>query len=296
MIQQVTDSRSNPNDQIAHAVKVIGRSEHRLRVFKEVYRGKKSFKTVSALAKATKLSPVRVLQEGAKLDGNGIVHAIKFNGETAYGKDKFYKTNRSKILRMVNNPSKLAKFPTKITPAVNIVKTIIQDLNRKPKIQEIFIDDTDSFKAVQKVKTVAGYVRIKETEFKHGIQKIVGQPGKFQDWGGEKNDLLTTRLYFRGRRFAVAFAFKGVGMTGQLTPAKMGKNGDQIQRLFESDAQIFILQYWAAINERVREQMRAFATITSLQRGEKIYYCLVDGVDTARLIQAYPKQLSRARK
>ena len=224
------------------------------------------------------------------------MHTIKAEGETAYSKDKFYKTNRSKILRMVNNPSKLTKFPTKINPAVNIVKTIIRDLNRKPKIQEDFIDDIDSFKAVRKVKSVARYVRIKETEFKRGIQKIIGQPGKFQDWGGEKNDLLTTRLYLGGRRIAVAFAFKGVGMTGELTPAKMGKNGDQIQRLFESDAQIFILQYWAAISERIREQVRAFATITSLQRREKIYYCLIDGVDTARLIQAYPKQLSRARK
>jgi hypothetical protein len=295
MIHQVTDSRSNPNDQIAHAVKVIGRSEHRLRVFQEVYRGKKSFKTVSALSKATKLSPVRVLQEGAKLDGNGIVHSIKINGETAYTKDKFYKTNRSKILQMVNNPSKLAKFPTKINP-VNTVKTLIRDLSRKPKIQEIFIDDTDSFKSVRKVKTVAGYVRIKEKEFKRGIQKILGQPGKFQDWGGEKNDLLTTRLYLHGRRIAVAFAFKGAGMTGELTPAKMGKNGDQIQRLFESDAQILILQYWGEISERVREQMRAFATLTSLQRGETIYYCLIDGVDTARLIQAYPRQLGRAIK
>lgn len=85
-------------------------------------------------------------------------------------------------------------------------------------------------------------------------------------------------------------------MTGELTPAKLGKNGDQIQRLFERAAGVFILQYWTAVNERVREQIRAFAMITSLQRGEKIYYCLIDVVDTARLIQAYPTQLRNAVK
>jgi hypothetical protein len=246
---EVSDSRSNANDQIAHAVKVLASSDHRLRVFNAVYKGKTPLKSVSALMKATGLSQVRVLQEGAKLDGNGIVHAAKIDGETAYSKDKFYKTHRDKILRLV-----------------------------------------------RKVKLAPGFIRIKEKEFKSGVQKILGQPGKFQDWGGEKNDLLTTRLYFGGKRIAAAFAFKGRGMTGELTPAKMGANGDQIQRLFESAAQLFILQYWAAINERVREQIRAFATITSLQRGEKIYYCLIDGVDTARLIQAYPKQLRKAIK
>jgi len=296
MIQHVTDTRSNSNDQIKRAVDVIGRSKHRLRVFKEIYRGKKSFKTVSALVKATKLSPVRVLQEGAKLSGNGIVHPTKVDGETVYGKDTFYKTNRAKILQLVGNPKKLAKLPTKTQPFVNGIKTVIKVLGREPKIKEIFIDGIDSFKAVKKIKSASAYIPIKEKEFKQGIQKILGQPGKFQDWGGEKNDLMSTRLYLGGKRIPVAFAFKGIGMTGELTPAKMGKNGDQIQRLFESDAEVFILQYWAAINERVREQMRAFATLTSLQRGERVYYCIIDGEDTARLIQAYPKHLRKAIK
>jgi hypothetical protein len=72
--------------------------------------------------------------------------------------------------------------------------------------------------------------------------------------------------------------------------------GVKIQRLFESAAKIFFLQYWARIDERVREQVQAFATLTSLRLAEKILFCLIDGGDTARLIQAYPKQLSAASK
>ena len=45
----VTDYRSNPNDQMAHAARVIGRSKHRKKVFSAIYHGKKAEKTVSDL-------------------------------------------------------------------------------------------------------------------------------------------------------------------------------------------------------------------------------------------------------
>jgi hypothetical protein len=296
----VSDPRSNRNDQIRHAVEALGRSQDRLKVFKAIYRGKRAIKTVSAIAKVTKLLKIRVLQEAAKLSGNGIVHAVKVGGETGYRKDSFYATNRSSILRLVGNPTKLAKLPTKTHPRVQgATKTVvIKGVGRQAKTKEIFIDEIDSFKAVRKIKpaAIAGYIPINEKQFKLGIQKLLGEKGKFTDWGGEKGDLLTTRLYLGGKRIAAAFAFKGRGMNGVLTPAKMGKNGDQIQRLFESAAKIFILQYWRGIDERVREQVQAFAMLTSLRLGEKILFCLIDGGDTARLIQAYPKQLSAASK
>src|SRR5215469_8782974 len=104
MILPVTDPRSNKNDQIKHAVEVIGRSKDRLKVFRAIYRGKKAIKTVSAIAKLTGLSNVRVLQEAAKLSGNGIVHPLKMGRETGYQKDVFYSTNRSRILQLVADP------------------------------------------------------------------------------------------------------------------------------------------------------------------------------------------------
>jgi len=299
MILPVTDSRSNKNDQIRYAVEALGRSKDRLKVFKAIYKGKKAIKTVSEIAKITRLSNIRVLQEAGKL--NGVVHAVKEVGsETGYRKDPFYKTNRTTILRLAGNPKKLAKLPTKTHPRVHgATKTvIIKGVGRQVKTKEIFIDDIDSFTAVRKIRSsaIAGYIPIDEKQFKLGIQKLLGEQGKFTDWGGEKNDLLTSRIYLGGQRIAAAFAFKGRGMRGALTPAKMGKNGDQIQRLFESAAKIFFLQYWAGIDERVREQVQAFATLTSLRLGEKILFCLIDGGDTARLIQAYPKQLKAASK
>ena len=56
--------------------------------------------------------------------------------------------------------------------------------------------------------------------------------------------LSSTRLRIEGERRAAAFAFKGPGKTGRLTPRKMGKNGDQIQRLSKCPAEVFLIQYW----------------------------------------------------
>ena len=299
MILPVTDPRSNKNDQIRHVVEVLGRSGDRLKVFIAIYKGKKAIKTVSEIAKITKLTKMRVLQEAGKLSGNGIIHPVKVGAETGYKKDPFFATHRGTILRLVKNPAKLAKLPTKTHPKVHgQTKIIIKGVERKPNIQEVFIDDIDSFKVVKKIKpaAIAGFIPINEKKFKLGIQKLLGERGKFTDWGGEKGDLLTSRLYFGGKRIAAAFAFKGRGLRGILTPARMGKNRDQIQRLFESAAKMFLLQYWGSIHERVREQVQGWATLTSLRLGEKILFCLIDGGDTARLFQAYPKQLRAAYK
>ena len=92
-----------------------------------------------------------------------------------------------------------------------------------------------------------------EAKFKKGIQGIIAETGRFQDWGGEKNDLHTTRLRLNGKRVATAWAFKGKGKKGILTPNMMGRNGDQIPRLFNSAAKIYLLQYWDQIGEAVYE-------------------------------------------
>ena len=134
-----------------------------------------------------------------------------------------------------------------------------------------------------------------ESVFKEGIKRILNETGRFKDWGGERNDLLTTRLRLKGKRRATAFAFKGRGRRGKLTPAAMGKNGDQIQRLFSSPAEMFLVQYWDQIDESVIEQMGEFAKAKSAAEGKTIYYGVIDGQDSNRILKAYP-QAFRSRK
>jgi hypothetical protein len=132
-----------------------------------------------------------------------------------------------------------------------------------------------------------------ENEFKHGIQAIVGEPGEFKDWGGEKSDLYSTRLRMNGKRLAAAFAFKGPGEKGKLVPGRMGKNGDQAQRLFQEDADVFIVQHWREIDPSVIDLLRNLAIAKSVTTGKRIWYGTIDGNDSERLRIAYPKKFNQ---
>jgi hypothetical protein len=68
----------------------------------------------------------------------------------------------------------------------------------------------------------------------------------------------------------------------------MGKNGDQIQRLFNSPAEVFFVQYEGEIGERVIELMEQLATAKAIMGG-KIFFGVIDRSDTYRLRLAYPR-------
>lgn len=287
----VSDARSNPNDQIAHVAGALKSSPRRKKVFIAIYRGKKKAKSVSELMKSTRLGRVPVLQDGGRLAGLHIVNQVKINGETAYEKDPFIAANKAKILTLAGYPKKLKEFPTKYNQRSSAsgsgpIRVTIR--GAKVRITQVTCDDLDQFSKVKRIKSAVTQV-ISEKAFKDGVAKLMGEKGTFQDWGGEKNDLYTTRLKFKGQRRAVAFAFKGPGMQGTLTPKKLGRNGDQIQRLFLSPAEIFIVQYHSQIDQSVIEQMVAFATMNSVRENKRIWYGVIDGDDTARLMAAYPK-------
>ncbi len=294
----VTDIRSNPNDQIAHAATVLLRSEHRKRVFAAICAGKRRVKKVSELAEAVHLSRIRVLQEGKTLSSNGIVRQTKIDGETAYEKDDFYSQHKDKILGLARDKRQLGRFPTKVRPNSFVAKLESVRLPRRfINVRQITIEEVESFSRVRRLKKgrVPVPQPVPESLFKSGVQKILGEPGKFQDWGGELNDLLTTRLRLNGTRRSAAFGFKGPGQGGKLTPKKMGKNGDQIQRLFMSAAEVFFAQYWGQVDESVYHLMHELAKAKSASEGTKIYYGVIDGTDTQALMRAYPRFFVRRR-
>jgi hypothetical protein len=69
----------------------------------------------------------------------------------------------------------------------------------------------------------------------------------------------------------------------------MGKNGDQIQRLMQSPAEVFLVQYGGQIDPAVVTQMQQFAVARSLA-GTPVYYGIIDGADSLRLAKAYKTQ------
>ncbi len=268
---------------------VLGRGKQRLAVFKTIYFGKQRVKTVNEIAMATGLSRVRVLQEGKRLADNQIVRQIRMAGLTAYEKDPFYSAQKQKILRLVQDPVAFLSFPTKTRPRPSPSSAISIRIPRaRVHARFITIDDIDSFSRVRKVSVDPGaYTSIPEARFKRGVAKILGESGRFQDWGGERNDLYTSRVTVAGRRCAAAFAFKGPGTKGILNPRRMGKNGDQIQRLFKSPASLFIVQYWGQVADSVAEQMEEFAKAKSAVEDTVVYFGVIDGDDSNRLLTAY---------
>jgi hypothetical protein len=296
MVVQVSNPSGDRNDKIANAAKVLGRSKHRKAVFKAIYTGKKKIKKVSEISKTSELSNVRVLQEAKRLASEDIIHQLssKINCETAYEKIDFYTHNRDAILRFASNKDKLDKFPTKTNPGIRYIQIKVpvpkfaSTSRRSVSVKQITIDDIDSFAKVKRFRS-SDIKNWSETQFKKGIKSIIGERGKFTDWGGETNDLFTTRILIGKKRHPTAFAFKGKGTKGILTPKKMGKNADQIQRLFKSPADVFIIQYHGQINESVLDQMHSLATAKSAQENRTIYFGIINGTDSRRIITAYKK-------
>jgi len=291
MSKVVSDVGANRNDKIANAAEVLSRSSDRRKVFLAVYSGGKIKKISRIQIKAGFKNRTRVFQECQKLYSEDIIdkYKVKIDGELAYQKIDFYNRNRDKILSLATSSKKLRAFPTKIN-SVTSNSSVIRVAFPKDRvnIKSVSIDDIDSFSKVRSVKTISVLNEpVYEKEVKNILKKALGEIGKFTDWGGEKNDLFTTRLVYKGKRYRAAFGLKGKGTKGILTPKKMGKHGDQIQRLFSSPADFFVVQYVGEIDQNIIEQMELFSIAKSVSENRKIFFGIIDGRDTQRLIKAY---------
>jgi hypothetical protein len=299
MTLKVADVRANAPENLVHAADVIGRSPACRAVFDAIYRGKTKIKTVEQLMNATGFDRKKVLTQGKKLSDNHIVTQVRRDGQTGYEKDEFFAHHKKRILSLVDNPSKRSNYPTNKEPRVNsgaatVVRIQVGRSNPLPQL--VTIDDVAAFAVVKKHPTavVPGLSDLPESRVKKFLQKVIGETYDFKDWGGEKNDLYTNKLQFRGKRHHAAFALKGKATTGPLTPKKMGKNGDQLGRLFASEAQLFFVVYHSKIDESIVQQMNAYAVARALS-GTRIYYGTIDGDDLARLVTAYPKEFAASK-
>lgn len=299
MTQPVSDLSSNAEENIVHAAQVIGRSSHRRQVFEAIYTGQKKAKSVTDLMDVTGLPRTRVLDSAKRLFDNHIVNRVKGKRELSYQKIGFFQANKGKILRLAGDPAKIAQIPTKRNPggASSGRPVQIKLSSRRARQEQITVDDLSSFARVQEVPTTQELGnQLSEEEIKVGIQKCLGEGGEFKDWGGEVADVFTTRLGLQGRRRPAAFALKGPGERGKLRPGKMGKNGDQLQRLFEAPADVFVVQYVRQVDLSVHKQMELLAIAKSLMTGNIAYWGVIDGFDSYRLAVAYPRAFPKLKK
>ena len=105
-----------------------------------------------------------------------------------------------------------------------------------------------------------------------------------KDWGGEEYDIFSSNLSINGERHCAAFLLKGPAKFHEMKMSDCGKNGDQIYRLFNTPASVFILQHCYKVSPAVRKTMEAFALS---QYSRNCRYMIVDGYDTARILHNF---------
>lgn len=153
---------------------------------------------------------------------------------------------------------------------------------------EVSADRIDNFQAIRNVPPPSNVSRLRsipEVELKKAFASIIGEPSVPKDWGGESSDLFTTYVKVSGQRVPTAFLFKGPSQFRPMTMSALGKNGDQIHRLFSEPADLFILQHCHSVATPVRGAMRAYAN----QIGRPKAFAVIDGFDTYRILRAYGK-------
>ncbi|MBL1173673.1 hypothetical protein [Pantanalinema sp. GBBB05] len=180
---------------------------------------------------------------------------------------------------------------------INMLDQVVRsNLNRYDdlRVLRIYIDDIDNFSKIRKVKPedvsellVNGYLDQPEDFIQISLEEILDVPFHKKDWGGEINDLYTSNILLDGNRVAAAFLLKGNGLRKKVLEIKeCGKNGDQIVRLLDSPAQLFVIQFVGSISDYVVKDIEGKVNENQLQ-GKIAQYCIIDGVDTARLLRAY---------
>jgi hypothetical protein len=79
------------------------------------------------------------------------------------------------------------------------------------------------------------------------------------DWCGEQFDLWSTVISVEGQRLRAAIAFRGPSRFRPMTIASLGKNGDQIDRLAPTAADLMVVQRCHTITAPVVNMLRASA-------------------------------------
>lgn len=153
--------------------------------------------------------------------------------------------------------------------------------------EEITLDQIPCFEDITEIndedlEIENNRVKALEDDVKEAFKTLAGEPLHQEDRSVEIEDLYTTNIKLEedGDRINTAFMLKGRGLQGIMRPENLGSNGDQVIRLFQSPADLLIVQYVGKIGSLTRKHIKQTAKATDAS-----YYCIVDGTDTARILE-----------
>lgn len=185
------------------------------------------------------------------------------------------------------------KFISRLSRILESHLTRYTDL---PAAERLYIEDVDSFQRARDVNPsvvtpylTGGYLDISEDYVQLAFEQILNVSLHKKDWGGEVNDLYTANVVINGQRVASAFLLKGNGLKKkEMQIRDCGKNGDQLVRLCQSPANLFVVQFVGMVSENVVSDIAS--KIRDLRaRPWEAHFLIIDGQDTARILAAYGK-------
>lgn len=152
---------------------------------------------------------------------------------------------------------------------------------------EVIPSDVDQFSVVDfnrpvSKKQLEQLKSVPERRIKEILCSLLSEVETPSDWGGEECDLFTNNLRLRGRPISAAFLLKGPAKFHEMTMTDCGKNGDQIVRLFNTQADLLVLQHCHKITSAVRTHVRnaAIARMSTSCR-----YMFLDGYSTLNILR-----------
>lgn len=178
---------------------------------------------------------------------------------------------------------------------VEAVPFIVGNLVRKPmsgfelpfhSSMEVPPDDIDQFSGIDFTRSVSKQELnqlkdVPERRVKEILCSLFGENHVQDDWGGEDCDLFTS-LRIKGHPTTAAFLLKGPARFHEMTMADCGKNGDQIVRLFNSGADLLVIQHCHRISTAVRIHVRNAA----IARMSAACHCMfLDGSSTVNILR-----------
>lgn len=113
---------------------------------------------------------------------------------------------------------------------------------------------------------------------------LLDEPSVPKDWGGEESDLFSSNVRVNERRQTAAFLLKGPAAFHPMTMKDCGVNGDQIYRLFNIPADVYVLQHCHTVGTAVRKTMEAYALARVFS--QPCRFMIMDGYATANLLRA----------
>jgi hypothetical protein len=178
----------------------------------------------------------------------------------------------------------------------NILDSLEKYYQFEPESLGVDIQHIDSFEKVRGVNhrdiepyVNNGFFNRDEGTIKRAFAEIIGESFVPKDWGGETEDLFTSRTLLNAQRVSTSIIFNGPGKikSSQTRLSDLGKRGDQLVRMMSIDtAKLYIMQSVKRVHPDVTKTLEALVE-QQRNRGNHCHYCIIDGQDTATILYAY---------